>query len=67
MDREQPIGKQLFCSEEMGHIGPAEATAGAAIARGIHGLLLVQVPAVAQVDSPPGDPRLAVARDLALP
>jgi hypothetical protein len=61
VDREETVCKQLLGSEEVRQVGTAKAPAGAAVAPGIDGLLLVQVARVAQIEAPPSDPGLPVA------
>jgi hypothetical protein len=63
VDREQAVGQQLLGAEEMRQVGTAKAPAGAAVAQRIDGLLLIEVPRVAQVEAPPGNPGLPIAGD----
>jgi hypothetical protein len=63
VDREEAVRQQLLRSEEVRQVGTTEAPAGAAVAPGINGLLLVKVARVAQIEAPPGDPSLPVAGD----
>jgi hypothetical protein len=61
MDREEAVCQQLLSSEEMRQVGTAKAPTGAAVTLGIDGLLLIEVPRVAQIEAPPSDPGLPIA------
>jgi hypothetical protein len=61
MDGKEAVGQQLFGSEEVRQVSTAKARTGAAIAQGIDGLLLIKVPCVAQIQTPPTDPGLPIA------
>jgi hypothetical protein len=61
VDRKEAVRQQLLGSEEVRQVGTAKAPTGAAIAQGIHRLLLVQVACVAQIEAPPSDPCLPIA------
>ena len=61
VDREEAVGQQLLRSEEVRQVGTAKAPAGAAVTPGIHGLLLVQVARVAQIEASPSSPCLPIA------
>jgi hypothetical protein len=63
VDREEAVGQQLFGSEEVRQVSTAKAPAGAAVTLGIDGLLLIEVPCVAQIEAPPSDPGLPIACD----
>jgi hypothetical protein len=61
VDREQAVGQQLLGAEEMRQVGTAKAPAGAAVALGVNGLLLVEVARVAQIEASSRDPGLPIA------
>jgi hypothetical protein len=61
VDREKAVCQQLLGSEEVRQVGTAKAPTGAAVTLGIDGLLLIQVPRVAQIEAPPSDPGLPIA------
>jgi hypothetical protein len=61
VDREEAIRQQLLGSEEVRQVGTAEALAGAAVALGVNGLLLVEVARVAQIEASSRDPGLPIA------
>ena len=61
VDREEAVRQQLLRSEEVRQVGTAEALAGAAVALGVNGLLLVEVARVAQIEASSRDPGLPFA------
>jgi hypothetical protein len=61
VDREEAVRQQLLRSEEVREVGTAEALAGAAVALGVNGLLLVKVARVSQIEPSSRDPGLPIA------